>query len=173
MDDRPLGFPSFVPLSHFHILSSSVERLRPSVTFNDPHSPYDSLHPIDFLYSTFISAGLFIIMFTKLFVPVLLVVSPAVTSVFSLPAPASNVFARDDHEDKNSTQGNGNNSTTVQKVMHLNDTAARFPDLGYLAEGNQYFRSAVQNSSNPDLLKGLAENGQHPEYLFLGCRFVK
>ncbi|KAF9642771.1 carbonic anhydrase, partial [Thelephora ganbajun] len=42
-------------------------------------------------------------------------------------------------------------------------------DLGYLAEGNQNFRSAVKNSSHPDLLKDLATNGQHPEYLFLGC----
>jgi hypothetical protein len=111
-------------------------------------------------------------MFVKPFVPVLLVVSSAVTSVFSLPAPASNVISRDDHKDKNSTQGSGKNSTTVQEVVHLNDTATRFPDLEYLAEGNQYFRSAVKNSSNPDLLKDLAENGQHPEYLFLGCRFV-
>jgi len=100
-------------------------------------------------------------MFMKLFAPVLLVVSSAVTSVFSLPAPASNILARVDQ-----------NSTTVQKVMHLNDTATRFPDLGYLAEGNEYFRSAVENSSNPDLLKDLAQNGQQPEYLFLGCRFV-
>ena len=108
-------------------------------------------------------------MFTKLFVPALLVVSSAVTSVSSLPAPASSILARDD---RNSTQGSGNNSTIVQKVMHLNDTATRFPDLGYLAEGNKYFRSAVENSSNPDLLKDLAQNGQRPEYLFLGCRFV-
>jgi len=105
-------------------------------------------------------------MFTKHFVPVLLVVSWAVTSVFSLPAPASGVLARADQEDKNSSQGNGKNSTTV---MDLNDAATRFPDLEYLAEGNEYFRSAVENSSNPDLLGELAENGQHPEYLFLGC----
>lgn len=110
-------------------------------------------------------------MFMKLFVPILLVLSSAVTSVFSLPAPASSVFARDDREDKNSTQSNGNNSTTVQ-VIHLNDTTTRFPDFEYLAVGNKYFRSAVENSSNPDLLKDLTENGQHPGYLFLGCRFV-
>jgi len=104
-------------------------------------------------------------MFTmKLFVPVLLVVSSAVTPVFSLPTPSSNVFARVNQDVKN--------SNTVQKVMHLNDTATRFPDLGYLAEGNQNYRSAVKNSSNPKLLKELATDGQHPEYLFLGCRFV-
>lgn len=111
-------------------------------------------------------------MFMKLFVPVLLVASSAVTPVFSLPAPSPNVFARDNREDKGSTQGDGNSSTTFQGVMYLNDTGTRFPDLAYLAEGNQYFRSAVKNSTNPDLLKELATNGQHPEYLFLGCRFV-
>ena len=77
-------------------------------------------------------------MFMMPFVPVLLVVSSAVTSVISLPGPASSVFARDDHEDKNPTQGSGNNSTTIQKVMHLNDTATRFPDFEYLAVGNEY-----------------------------------
>jgi hypothetical protein len=111
-------------------------------------------------------------MFMKLFTPILLVVTSAVTPVFSLPARASNVFARDDHEDKNLTHDNGNNSMAAQKVMRLNDTATKFPDLEYLAEGNEYFRSAVKNSSQPDLLKKLTENGQHPEYLFLGCRFV-
>jgi carbonic anhydrase len=108
-------------------------------------------------------------MFMKLFVPVLLVASSAVTPVFSLPASFSNVFARDNQDDKNSTLGDGNNSTTVQKVMHLNDTATRFPDLEYLAEGNENFRSAVKNSSDPNLLKDLSTDGQHPEYLFLGC----
>ena len=105
-------------------------------------------------------------MFTKLSVPILLVVSSAVTSVLSLPAPASNIFGRGD---QNPTQGSGNSSTAV---MRLNDTAARFPDLEYLAEGNEYFRSAVTNSTNPSLLNDLAKNGQYPEYLFLGCRFV-
>lgn len=107
-------------------------------------------------------------MFMKPFVPVLLVASSAVTHVFSLPTSSSNVLARDNQEDENSTQGNGNNST----VTSLNDTATRFPDLAYLAEGNQAFRSAVENSSDPNLLKVLATDGQHPEYLFLGCRFV-
>jgi hypothetical protein len=111
-------------------------------------------------------------MFTKLFVPVLLV-SSAVIPAFSLPAPLSpgRIFARDNQGDNNSTQGNGNCSTS-QNVVYLNDTASRFPDLVYLAAGNQDFRSAVANSSNPNLLQDLTTNGQHPEYLFLGCRFV-
>ncbi|KAF9792730.1 carbonic anhydrase [Thelephora terrestris] len=108
-------------------------------------------------------------MFTKLFVPVLLV-SSAVIPAFSLPAPLSpsRIFVRDNQGDNNSTQGNGNCSTS-QNVVYLNDTASRFPDLVYLAAGNQDFRSAVANSSNPNLLQDLTTNGQHPEYLFLGC----
>lgn len=108
-------------------------------------------------------------MFTKLFVPVLLV-SSAVIPAFSLPAP-SRILARDNQGNNNSTLSNGN-GTTSQNVAYLNDTASRFPDLVYLAEGNQDFRSAVANSSNPNLLQDLTTNGQHPEYLFLGCRFV-
>jgi hypothetical protein len=108
-------------------------------------------------------------MFMKLFTPVLLVFSSAVTPVFSLPTPSppSHALARDG----NSTESNGN-GTTVQKVLHLNDTAVMFPEMEYLWEGNQVFRSAVANSSNPSLLKDLATNGQQPEFLFLGCRFV-
>jgi hypothetical protein len=102
-------------------------------------------------------------MFMKLFVPVLLVLSSTVIPALSLPAPSSSrrVFARDN-------QGSVNSNGQI----YLNDTATRFPDLVYLAEGNQDFRSAVANSSNPGLLQGLTDNGQHPEYLFLGCRFV-
>lgn len=109
-------------------------------------------------------------MFMKSFVPVLLAISSAVIPAFSLPAPSlpRHVFSRDNQGDDNNTQGDGN-STTSQNVVYLNDTAARFPDLVYLAEGNQDFRSAVANSSNPNLLQDLTTNGQHPEYLFLGC----
>lgn len=110
-------------------------------------------------------------MFMKPFVPVLLAISSAVIPAFSLPAPSlpRHVFStRDDQGGDNSTQGDGN-STTSQNVVYLNDTATRFPDLVYLAEGNQDFRSAVANSSNPNLLQDLTANGQHPEYLFLGC----
>ena len=97
-------------------------------------------------------------MFMKLFVPVLLVASSAVTPAFSLPF--RNVVARDD---KNST---------VQAAVPLSDTATRFPEMASLAKGNQVFRSAVGNSTNPNLLKDLATNGQFPGFLFLGCRFV-
>lgn len=97
-------------------------------------------------------------MFMKLFIPVLLVVSSAVTPAFSLPFRT--VIARDD---KNST---------VQVAVPLSDTATRFPDMTPLAEGNQVFRSEVANSSNPNLLEDLATNGQSPNFLFLGCRFV-
>jgi len=97
-------------------------------------------------------------MFMKLFVPVLLVVSSAVTPAFSLPFPT--IAARDE---KNSN---------VQVGVPLSDTATRFPDIAPLAKGNQVFRSIVGNSSNPDMLKDLAANGQSPGFLFLGCRFV-
>lgn len=104
------------------------------------------------------------------FVPVLFAVSLAVIPAFSLPAPLapSRFPVRDDQGNNNLTQSNGN-CTTNQSVVYLNDTATRFPDLVYLAEGNQDFRSAVANSSNPNLLQDLTTNGQHPEYLFLGC----
>ena len=97
-------------------------------------------------------------MFMKLFVPVLLVVSSAVTPAFSLPFRA--IVTRDDE------------NSTVQATGSLSDTATRFPDMAPLAKGNQMFRSAVGNSSNPTLLKDLATNGQFPGFLFLGCRSV-
>jgi len=170
VDCRPLGFSLFALRAIFISFRAALNACTLQWLLTTLR-PTHALHPVDFLHSTSISAGLFISMFMKLFVPVLLVLSSAVTSVFSLPALASSVFARGDHEDKNSTQSNGNKSTTV-RVIHLNDTATRFPDFEYLAMGNKHFRSAVKNSSNPDLLKELTENGQHPGYLFLGCRFV-
>lgn len=113
----------------------------------------------------------------KFFVPVLLVVFSVVTPASSLPTPSFRVFARDSCDNStlptlsdNSTLPASSDSSTLPT---LNDTATRFPDLALLASGNQAFRLAVANSSNPDLLKDLATNGQQPEYLFLGCRFVK
>jgi carbonic anhydrase len=100
-------------------------------------------------------------MFMKLFTPVLLAISSAVVPVLSLPAPSAHLFARQD----NSTEGNGNNPT----VQGLSDMAQRFPDMQPLADGNQAFRTQIAGSSNPNLLKDLTTNGQHPEFLFLGC----
>ena len=99
-------------------------------------------------------------MFMKLFVPVLLVVSSAVTPAFSLPFRI--VVARDE---KNST-------VQAPVPVPLSDTATRFPDMEPLAEGNQEFRSGIEDSSNPSSLEDLATNGQSPDFLFLGCRFV-
>jgi len=101
-------------------------------------------------------------MFMRLLVPLLLVLFSAVAPGLSLPVPStsSHVFARDYSED---------HSFTIQQPVGLNDTAKRFPDLEFSWEGNQAFRSAVKGSSNPNLLKDLATNGQHPEFLFLGC----
>ncbi|KAK0497038.1 carbonic anhydrase [Armillaria luteobubalina] len=41
-------------------------------------------------------------------------------------------------------------------------------ELDVLSDGNGNFRSKVE-SSNPGLLEDLAVNGQHPEFMFLGC----
>ncbi|KAK0441926.1 carbonic anhydrase [Armillaria borealis] len=41
-------------------------------------------------------------------------------------------------------------------------------DLDVLSDGNENFRSEME-SSNPGLLEELAVNGQHPEFMFLGC----
>ncbi|PBK78551.1 carbonic anhydrase [Armillaria solidipes] len=41
-------------------------------------------------------------------------------------------------------------------------------DLDVLSDGNGNFRSEME-SSNPGLLEELAVNGQHPEFMFLGC----
>jgi len=101
-------------------------------------------------------------MFLNFFVPVLLAVSSAVTPVSSLPTPQSS------SPPSTSPQGSCDNST-VLNVTSLNDTATRFPELAVLASGNQAFLSAVNSSSNPNLLQDLATNGHHPDYLFLGC----
>ena len=51
----------------------------------------------------------------------------------------------------------------------LADAAKQYPQLLYLAEGNEKFRHDIE-ASNPGFLQNLTTNGQHPEYLFLGCR---
>jgi len=51
----------------------------------------------------------------------------------------------------------------------LADAAKQYPQLLPLAEGNEEFRHDIE-ASNPGLLQNLTTNGQHPEYLFLGCR---
>jgi len=104
-------------------------------------------------------------MFTKLFVPVFLAVSSAVVPTFSLPTPQAPevpvlVLSRDI------------NNPTAQVPVPLNDTATRFPDIGPLSQGNQAFRSAIANSSNPNSLQDLATKGQFPGFLFFGCRSV-
>lgn len=48
----------------------------------------------------------------------------------------------------------------------LADAAHQYPQLLPLEQGNANFR----NYTSPDLLKTLTTDGQHPEYLFLGCR---
>jgi len=51
----------------------------------------------------------------------------------------------------------------------LDDAAKQYPQLLPLAEGNDQFRHDIE-ASHPGLLQDLTKNGQHPEYLFLGCR---
>ena len=107
-------------------------------------------------------------MFMKLFVPLLLAISPALSvpipqiaaAIVDLSPPA-HVVARD-------TQ-----NFTTRAAVPLNDTATRFPDMGTLSGGNQEFRSNIASSANPNLLKDLASKGQFPGFLFLGCRFVR
>ena len=55
-------------------------------------------------------------------------------------------------------------------IRSLNDAATQFPELGPLVEGNNKFRQDIASSSNPNLLQQLTTNGQHPPYIFLGCR---
>ena len=168
------------------LLSSSVERLRFLSVLTTSTFPYDS-NRLSRHHSHF--QPVCFIMIMKLCVPLLLVLSSAVIPAFSLPVPfsSSHALRRDDQGDDNSTQSNGDNSTqsngdnstqsngvnsNVQNVVYLNDTATRFPGLAYLAQGNQDFISAVAASPDPNLLQNLTTNGEHPEYLFLGCRFV-
>lgn len=74
------------------------------------------------------------------------------TTVFASPALSVRV------ED----YGNGTRS--------LADAANEYPDLLPLRDGNAKFRQNIAQSDNPDLLRNLTVNGQHPEFIFLGCR---
>ena len=51
----------------------------------------------------------------------------------------------------------------------LPDAAKQYPQLLPLADGNEHFRHEME-TEYPGLLQDLTTNGQHPEYLFLGCR---
>ena len=55
-------------------------------------------------------------------------------------------------------------------IRTLADAANEFPQLLPLEEGNARFRQSIAESDKPDLLWSLTANGQHPEFLFLGCR---
>ena len=53
---------------------------------------------------------------------------------------------------------------------NLSDAARQYPQLLPLEHGNAKFRHDIATSNHPDLLWEQTVNGQHPEYLFLGCR---
>lgn len=52
----------------------------------------------------------------------------------------------------------------------LADAAQKYPQLLPLADGNEEFRYEME-TEQPGLLEDLTTNGQHPEYLFFGCRY--
>lgn len=51
----------------------------------------------------------------------------------------------------------------------LADAAKQYPQLLPLVDGNEDFRHEM-DTEHPGLLQDLATNGQHPEYLYFGCR---
>lgn len=55
-------------------------------------------------------------------------------------------------------------------IRTLADAADEYPQLLPLEEGNTRFRQSIAGSDQPDLLWDLTANGQHPGFLFLGCR---
>ncbi|KAK0238046.1 carbonic anhydrase [Armillaria nabsnona] len=51
---------------------------------------------------------------------------------------------------------------------HSHQREANVPELGVLFQGNQRFKEKMQ-TENPTLLTDLTENGQEPEFMFIGC----
>lgn len=51
---------------------------------------------------------------------------------------------------------------------HSHQREASVPELGVLFQGNQRFKEKMQ-TENPTLLTDLTENGQEPEFMFIGC----
>lgn len=51
---------------------------------------------------------------------------------------------------------------------HLYRRHVDTPELGVLFQGNQQFKTKMQ-TENPTLLAHLTENGQEPEFMFIGC----
>ena len=74
------------------------------------------------------------------------------STVFASPALSS----RDNH--------------TYGGLRNLSDAALQYPQLLPLEHGNAKFRNDIAKSNQPDLLWEQTINGQHPEYLFIGCR---
>lgn len=62
------------------------------------------------------------------------------------------------------------NHNGASGIRTLADAANQYPQLLPLEHGNVKFRQDVANSGHPDLLQELTVNGQHPEFLYLGCR---
>jgi len=58
------------------------------------------------------------------------------------------------------------------KHKSLVEVAGSFPEINVLAEGNQRFRDSIANSSNENVLQEQTNDGQSPEFLYLGCRYV-
>ena len=56
-------------------------------------------------------------------------------------------------------------------LRNLSDAAQQYPQLLPLEHGNAKFRDDIAKSNHPNLLWEQTVNGQHPEYLFLGCRY--
>jgi len=55
-------------------------------------------------------------------------------------------------------------------LRNLSDAVHQYPQLLPLEHGNAKFREDIAKSNHPNLLWEQTVNGQHPEYLFLGCR---
>jgi carbonic anhydrase len=54
-------------------------------------------------------------------------------------------------------------------IRTLADAANDYPQLLRLQEGNERYRESIAESDRPNLLWELTANGQHPDFLFLGC----
>lgn len=83
-------------------------------------------------------------------------------SALSLPAHLSSVPSADSHS---------RSHLHSARSASLVEAAGSFPELDTLLKGNNEFRDKIA-ASDPELLQTLTTEGQHPDFMFLGCRSV-
>lgn len=92
-------------------------------------------------------------------IPLLLVAFPS--TIFGLPTHSPLLTGSDLHASHSHPRA------VTDSLVDVTDT---YPELDNLLLGNAQFRKGIADS-DPALLDQLSKEGQHPDFMFLGCRY--